>query len=190
MPHLLSAMASRGRYGRVVPHVAGDVLELGCGVGRITELVPAGQITSYSGVDHDERVLAEAKQRHPEGRFAQVDLDDDPLIEGPFDVVLMVALIEHVYNQKHLFTQAREALRPGGRIVLTTPTPFGNDVVHRMAAEVGLLAKAAVEDHVVVYNKRRFQTLASDLNLELSRYRRFQLGCNQLVVLRRPDASS
>ena len=71
------------------------------------------------------------------------NLGKDPLdLDRKFDVVLMVALIEQIIDH----------LKPGGKIVITTPTMFGNDIVHRIGAKFGLFSKSAVDDYVVTIN--------------------------------------
>lgn len=97
----------------------------------------------------------------------------------------MVALIEHLFNQQHVMSEVANALKPGGIIVMTTPTPFGNDVVHRLGASIGLFAKAAVDDHIVIYNHHRFRLMAKEVDLQLKSYRKFQFFCNQIAVLAR-----
>ena len=69
----------------------------------------------------------------------------------------MIAIIEHIWNQRFLFEQVLKNLKPSGKIVITTPTPFGNDFVHALGAKVGLFAKSAVDDHIMIYNKKRFK---------------------------------
>jgi SAM-dependent methyltransferase len=104
--------------------------------------------------------------------------------EERFDTVLMVAFIEHVYNQKRLFTEVLRHLQPDGRIVITTPTPRG-DRIHCWGTSLSLFAQAAKDDHPIIFSKQRFRVFAKHFGLEIEAYRRFQLGCNQLVVLRR-----
>ena len=58
--------------------------------------------------------------------------------------------------------------------------------MHRTGARLGLFSKVAADDHIVIYNKKRFQILASDFGLSIERYERFQFGCNQLVILSLP----
>ena len=60
------------------------------------------------------------------------------------------------------------ALKPNGRIVLTTPTVIGNDLVHRLGASVGLFSQDAQDDHIVIFNKRRFEVLANEVGLDLA----------------------
>lgn len=185
---LLSPYIKRQRLAMVAPYVRGDVLELGCGPGTALDHW-AGRMDSYTGVDYRDDLVRTLRKRHPEHTFHTRNLDDDPLdFPGQFDVVLMIALIEHVYNTKHLMTQAAARLKPGGELVITTPTPIGNDLVHRLGAALGLFARSAADDHVSVFNRARFDIMARDFGLQIARYRRFQVGCNQLVVLRRRAA--
>ena len=182
---LLSNTIKRQRLRMVAPYIRGDVLDVGCGPALILETCRA-RITSYTGIEHTDARVAALRRQCPGHTFLVRDLDTDPLAGcGQFDVILLVAVIEHVYNQKHLLQQLAPLLKPEGRLVITTPTPFGNDVVHRIGAALGLFSKDAAHGHVVIYNKRRLALLAREFGLMLEHYRRFQCGCNQLAVLRR-----
>ena len=122
----------------------------------------------------------------PQAKMYRRNLDKDPLdLNMRFDVVSMVALIGQIWNQRFLFEQIIAHLKPRGKIVITTPTPFGNDIVHRLGAKLGLFAQSAVDDHMVIYNKLRFKNVAPEFNLKLEEYRTFQFFCNQLVVLKK-----
>lgn len=183
---LLTQRLKGQRLAMALGHVSGDVLELGCGPALLLAR-QGGQINSYTGVERSPRDVARLQKQYPEATFLAADLDEDrPVFPRAYDTVLMLALVEHVYNQKRLFEMATGALKPGGRIVITTPTPFGNDVVHRIGAAIGLFSQEAADDHIVIYNRRRFALVARDFGLRLAHYRRFQLGCNQLAVLERP----
>ncbi|MEX0922810.1 MAG: class I SAM-dependent methyltransferase [Rhodovibrionaceae bacterium] len=180
---LLSKSIARTRQSKALGLVRGDVLELGCADGRLYGLCRE-RIGRYVGVDYSETALARARERYPEANFLKRNIEHEELgFEAEFDSILMVALIEHIFNQGFLLGQCARALRPGGRIVLTTPTPFGNDVVHRIGAPLGLFHRSAMDDHIVIYNKKRLQTAAKEFGLVLDRYETFQLGCNQLAVL-------
>lgn len=95
----------------------------------------------------------------------------------------MIALIEHLFNQQHIMSEVVDALNPNGIVVMTTPTPFGNDIVHRLGGNMGLFAKAAVDDHIVIYNHHRFRLMAGEVGLQIKSYRTFQFFCNQIVIL-------
>jgi 2-polyprenyl-3-methyl-5-hydroxy-6-metoxy-1,4-benzoquinol methylase len=182
---LLSSLLTSWRFKMARPYLQGDVLDIGCGWNPIVTQAPTS-LASYVGIE-DQHVAAKLHQRFPQHHFLSVDLEDDSFDLGrQFDVILMLAVIEHIYNQKHLMQKVLAHLKPEGRIVITTPTPFGNDVVHRLGAAMGLFSKQAAEDHVVIYNGHRFKILAREFGLEIERYCRFELSCNQLVVFRKP----
>ncbi len=182
----LSRMLAHWRHEMIRPYIHGDVLDLGCGNPVILEKF-ADSMDSYCGVEQSAKWVESISARFPNARMYQRDLDRDALDLGRrFDVVLMIALIEHIWNQRFLFEGVIDCLKPGGRIVITTPTPFGNDIVHRLGAKLGLFARSAVDDHIVIYNRLRFDNLAREFGLKLENYRRFQFFCNQLGVLRKP----
>jgi len=169
------------------PYIYGDVLDLGCGDAFILRQF-SSSINYYCGIEWSLKHIGSVLKRFPDAGIYRRNLDKDPLdLDRKYDVVLMVALIEHIWNQRFLFEQIVDHLKPGGKIVITTPTPFGNDIVHRLGAKLGLFAQSAVDDHMVIYNKVRFRNLASEFALKIEIYRTFQLFCNQLVVLKKVD---
>ncbi len=180
---ILSPYIREQRKKYVKPYVRGDVLDLGCGQADFFDLCKK-KITTYSGIDGDPAVIARMRKKFPHATFSQADFDEDELkLNKTFDTILMVGLVEHLYNQKHIMKEAKKYLKPKGIIVITTPTPLGNDIFHRIGSSIRLFSPAARDDHVVIYNKKRFQILAKDLGFKILRYRTFQFGCNQIVVL-------
>lgn len=181
---LLSKYIQNVRLRKAGPYIRGDVLDLGCG-GAVVKDLFGERIASYVGVEQRGAALDAVRADHLDARFHARDLDSDPLkLRRKFDSILMIALVEHLFNQKHAFQEVVRHLKPQGRIVVTTPTVFGNDIVHRLGASIGLFAKSAVDDHIVIYNKKRFHILARELGLSLERYCKFEFGCNQLAVLK------
>lgn len=180
---ILSNYLAKSRIKKVAPFIHGAVLDLGCASGQILRN-HSDTITHYTGIDYAEHFIQELKKKHAQHRFHTLNLDDDPLpFQEEFDCITMIAIVEHLFNQKHVFVQARKALKPGGKILITTPTVFGNDVAHRVGAALGFFAKSAVEDHIVIYNRKRFEILARESGLQLIKHELFQSGCNQFAIL-------
>lgn len=185
---LLSQYLSSSRMGMIVPHIKGDVLDVGCQNGRFRDLA-RNQIGRYVGVDIDPEQLELARKAHPDCEFHLCDVDAKlPDFDEEFDTVILCAVIEHLFNQKLVMSALAKALRPGGRILITTPTPFGNDIVHRAGSAVGLFSSVARDDHIVIYNRLRFEILAREVSLKLASYKQFQLGCNQRAILEKAAA--
>jgi SAM-dependent methyltransferase len=169
----------------MAPYISGRVVEFGCGPAN--SLVRHGdRIEAYCGIDSSARAIVRLREAFPHHTFVCADLGE-PIEELPFqaDSLLMIALIEHIFDQKTLMDSAVSCLAPGGRIVVTTPTPLGNDLVHRVLGFFGFLGKTATQGHYVIYNGARLRLLAETYGLTIERYTTFQLGCNQLVVMRK-----
>jgi len=182
---LLSRYLARQRYSKIAPHLKGDVLDLGCSKAQIFEEY-GSQMSSYSGIERSIQLVESLKTKYPNKLFVQRDLDSENLdIQKKFDCVLMVAVIEHLFNQKFVMDEIKQVLKPGGIVLITTPTPIGNDLIHRLGASMGFFAKSAVDDHIVIYNRLRFKILADEVGLEVEHHQYFQGYCNQFTILKK-----
>jgi SAM-dependent methyltransferase len=97
------------------------VLDLGCGAGRfVAALRDAG--ADPVGVEIAEAALARARAVAP-GADLRLLADDGsiPLEHGSVDLVWCSEVLEHVADGAHLLQEARRALAPGGRILVTVP---------------------------------------------------------------------
>jgi len=104
----------------------GDVLEIGAGSGRLAlSLAAAGlRFESYTASDFSSSRLAglRAQLRDPRFRVLELDLEQPPqALEGCFDAVILVALIEHLFDPLRALCAVRRMLRPGGLAFLDTP---------------------------------------------------------------------
>lgn len=187
---LLTKFLVGSRMKKIEPYISGDVLDLGCNNAAVYQQHSA-KIERYAGVDISQDNVSLLGASFPNASFYSRDLDEDRLDFGDsFDVVLMVALIERLFNQKHIMKQVFSTLKPGGRVVITTPTPFDNDVVHKIGASLGLFSRVAAADHIVVFNKKRLGLLAQETGFLVDEYRTFQFGCNQLCILKKVAINS
>ncbi|MHA7131816.1 class I SAM-dependent methyltransferase [Algoriphagus namhaensis] len=170
----------------VLPYLKGDILDIGCGPGRNLELLKERNIpfSSYTGIEIDENLIQSLSTQYSDSKFYKVDLDVEKIpVDRKFDTIVLLAVVEHVFNLKFLFSQLADLLKLDGRIIVTTPTPFGNDIVHRIGTSIGLFDKeGGQDDHIVIFNKKRLQILGNEVGLEIEEYRIFQLACNQICV--------
>ena len=96
---------------------ARDILELGVGTGmtakRVLAVHPKAKLV---GIDESEAMLAEADVAGD----LRVSRLEDPLPEGPFDLVVSCLAIHHLDadGKRDLFRRIAAVLRPGGRFVL------------------------------------------------------------------------
>jgi SAM-dependent methyltransferase len=111
----------------------GRVLDVGCSSGYLARrLVDRGAVVV--GIDSDEQAAEEARAVCEQVVVGDVESMPLPFPEHSFDVVLCGDLIEHLRDPEAFLARVRPLLRPGGRLVLTTPN------VANWAMRLGLLA--------------------------------------------------
>ena len=98
---------------------AATALDLGCGDGRLSELLQAGSLTL---ADVSQVALERARARLPNATAVTLEPDAQlPLPDNGFDLVLCAETLEHVRDVQLLLSEVRRVLRPGGRLAVTTP---------------------------------------------------------------------
>jgi SAM-dependent methyltransferase len=97
------------------------VLDLGCGAGRfVAALRDAG--ADAVGVELAEAALERARRNAPGADLRLLEPDGSlPLEHASVDLVWCSEVLEHVADTAHLLLEARRVLRPGGRLLCTTP---------------------------------------------------------------------
>jgi trans-aconitate 2-methyltransferase len=96
-------------------------VDLGCGPGNSTEVLAAAlPDATVTGLDSSADMIAAARTRLPDIRFAQADIEtwSD---EGPFDVILSNAVFQWVRNHETLFPRFVGRLAPGGSLAIQMP---------------------------------------------------------------------
>jgi ubiquinone/menaquinone biosynthesis C-methylase UbiE len=106
------------RFVAALPE-AEHVLDLGCGDGRLTAKLKAGNVTA---ADVSEVALRRAERRVPEAEIARVPVDGRlPFVDSEFELVVCIETIEHVRDVQLFLSEIRRVLRPGGGLALSTP---------------------------------------------------------------------
>lgn len=127
-----SFAASRGETEPGLERVLAEVhpgdrlLDLGCGQGRIAQLLPAG--VAYTGLDYAPALLSIAQQQAEAAGLSACFVVGDLLAEtwpeavgGPFEWVVLRAVLHHIpgyANRLAVLRRAAERLTPQGRLVL------------------------------------------------------------------------
>lgn len=171
------------RFTVALPHMSGRVLDVGCNTGTLLER--AHRVESYVGVDVDPECVRSIEEKRPgvEVYCADVQRESLPVTE-PFDTLVALAVIEHLSSPRDFLKRYVPALKMGSTIVLTTPTPLGEQV-HRMLQKIHLTAAACSELHQKIYRMPELEEMLKSHGFDIIEARRFELGMNQLVAGRR-----
>jgi SAM-dependent methyltransferase len=96
-----------------------SILEVGCGTGgNLAMLHRFGMVTGVEA-DADAASMARARKVAP---IVSGELPNNiPGLSGPFDLIALFDVLEHVAKDRASLAYLHGLLRPGGRIVLTVP---------------------------------------------------------------------
>ena len=132
------------------------VLDLGCGSGEFTaELARAGA-RDVIGAEVAESAIARARERYPTLDFRLIPVDGPlPFEDNMFELVWASEVIEHVADTARWLSEVRRVLRPGGRVLITTPSHG------RLRLLLGGVESYSdpLGDHLHLYTRRALESL-------------------------------
>jgi 2-polyprenyl-3-methyl-5-hydroxy-6-metoxy-1,4-benzoquinol methylase len=95
------------------------VLDVGCNDGYVTSLIKA-QNNHVIGCDVSKKQIEKAKKNGIDARYHDIT-SRWPSWMNDFDVIILGDVIEHVFDTDFLLDNCFQALRPGGKLIITTP---------------------------------------------------------------------
>jgi SAM-dependent methyltransferase len=108
-------------YVALREHCAGAVvLEAGCGEGYGADLL-SDTAAAVVGLDYDAVTAAHVARAYPRVRAVRGNLATLPVRSSTVDVVANLQVIEHLWDQEGFLAECARVLRPGGRLLVTTP---------------------------------------------------------------------
>ncbi len=102
-------------------HIAGRILDLGCGTGWKAAYFQREPSNSVIAVDRDARLLEFGRKTFGVESLVEGDACALAFPSATFDWVLAVEVIEHLARPDLLLREVHRVLRPGGKLLLTTP---------------------------------------------------------------------
>jgi len=97
-----------------------NVLELGCGIGRITEYISDTTHATITGIDFASKALDKARERTKNKKdriqFLKVDLDDLQFEADSFDTIIEIDNLSFVKNLEHTIERMIKIIQPGGQM--------------------------------------------------------------------------
>ncbi|MCM1150546.1 MAG: class I SAM-dependent methyltransferase [Alistipes sp.] len=105
-------------YHAASERIEGDVLEIGTGSGYGIEVV-APRAARF--VTIDKHAPAAELTQVPGAEFRQATVPPLPFADGEFDCAISFQVIEHIEKDAEFVREIHRILRPGGRLILTTP---------------------------------------------------------------------
>ena len=118
-------------------YIAGDVLEVGAGLGTNTDLIKNPQVRSIHSIEPDEALAARMYDAVRAIPGVTAGAGTICSVSGRlFDSIVYIDVLEHIEDDKSELAQAFHLLRPGGRLIVLAPalqalySPFDKAIGH------------------------------------------------------------
>lgn len=167
---------------------------------KITSGIPDGSILCDVGCGPRGALLFTVKERisrgygfdrrvedKADGKITLKNLDMDreniPLDDNSMDAVTSLAVLEHLDNPRHILGEIFRILKPGGTLLLTTPTPAAKPVLEFLAYRAGLVSRREIDEHKHYFNLEELRKILEETGFRPDNIncRIFQLGFNNFV---------
>jgi SAM-dependent methyltransferase len=184
---LLESFLRAQRLNRVLPYIKGyqncELLDIGCGweARLLKEVEP--YIYRGFGVDFKAPKILTDKIR-----TISVTLEDRlPFEDASFDLITLLAVLEHLDHPLSILRECARLLRPGGAILLTVPSWRAKPVLEFLAFRLGIVSADEIRDHKRYFNREDLFELFGEVDsLSIKRHQYFQFGFNnQLVAIKK-----
>lgn len=107
---------------KFTPHIGGDILEVGCGIGNFTKLL--AEYGRVWAIDINRKYLENLKKGLKEGvcaGYGDIEKGDYFFKEKKFDVIVCLNVLEHIKNDGMALKNLSNLLKPGGKLILLVP---------------------------------------------------------------------
>lgn len=145
------------------------VLDFGAADGRtlleIRKLLGPG---SFTGIEHSPELISFADKLPMDTQLVQGDVTNLPeyIKSQTFDVVIALALLEHLPKPIKAVRQAFSVLSPGGIFIASSPNPTWDKISDFLGLGLG-------EYHLSRMNRAKMIKVVNDSGLELVTYEQF-----------------
>lgn len=109
---------------RLAPLEGTRLLDIGCGSGEYTSVM-SHNFEAVDAIDIEpERLELFEQQRPHNATVAAMSANELNFDDDTFDVVTLIEVLEHLVDPVVALIEIRRVLKPGGRLLLTTPNRF------------------------------------------------------------------
>jgi ubiquinone/menaquinone biosynthesis C-methylase UbiE len=156
------------------------VADLGCGDGDI--LKKLHEKKDFALAVGADLLVNESDDKNI--RFIRCDISELPLDDASFDCVLMLAILEHLdlVKVEKVLNEVQRVLRPGGKLLMTSPTPLSKPLLEFMAYRLGVISRLEIEDHKHYYSKAEVDRLLNSSGFKKIKSGHFQLLMNAYYI--------
>src|SRR5688572_24237227 len=113
----------RARVLELLPTKLGDVVDVGCGPGVMTDAA-LDRGGTFLGIDLSPEMVREAREKFSDRQNASFRVGDIEHLDLPaasFDQVICMAVLEYLATPDLALAEIARILKPGGTVIITVP---------------------------------------------------------------------
>lgn len=170
------------RLQRVLPHIPKNSILLDVGCGRAAAFLKAVSLHVKQGFGVDFKVKDEEFLNIT---TTQIKLDTHlPFKDCSFDIVTMLAVLEHIENEQQILKEVYRVLIPGGKLIITVPSVWSQPVLEFLAYKLKIVSEAEIRDHKRYYNRQKLKTVLVEITgFQEFHHQYFQFGMNNFCTV-------
>jgi len=102
-----------------------------------------------------------------------------------FDCVTLLAVLEHLAQPEEILEEAYRILKPGGVLLLTTPTPLSQPLLEFLAFKLRLISQEEISDHKRYFSGKEIQSILHGIGYQAVELSTFQFKLNNFAAARK-----
>ncbi|MCW6037307.1 class I SAM-dependent methyltransferase [Spirulina subsalsa FACHB-351] len=179
---LLEPILRNFRLKKVVKNISKNstLLDIGCGTSATFLKSISSHIKQGVGVDFKVNPIEINNIK-----TIQIKLDDQlPFQDESFEVVTMLAVLEHIEYEQEILKEIKRILKPNGKLILTVPSVWSKPILEFLAYQLKIVSEAEIRDHKRYYNRNKLrQSLVVNAGFQEFQHQYFQLWMNNFCTV-------
>lgn len=172
----------RLRFAKVVRYIPKNsiVCDIGCSSDAFFLKNISGRIERGIGFDEEVENYRDSNLELRKIKiFREIPLEDERC-----DAVTMLAVLEHLTEPRLILSESWRILKPGGRLILTTPTPLAKSILEFLAFKLRLISQDEIKGHKNYFWPADVKKMLreSGFKNESIKSRYFEFFLNSLIV--------
>lgn len=168
IPYSMGARRKRKTMPLLIDVHKKRILDVGCASGYIGETLRR-QGNYVVGIDIVKKDIAKAKKVLNKAYIFDIETDNTKILGENYDLIIMVEVMEHLFDPEEAVKRFLPLLKPGGQILLSTP-----NVVHlyiRLKFLLGIFEyqeeTVINKSHIHFFTRPTFIKMIRKLDLEI-----------------------
>ena len=161
------------RINKVLPHIQGELLDIGCGLNQLKKAYGKGVGVDVYKWDNVDIVVENTAQL--------------PFEDNSFDTITIIAALNHIPNRGEVIKECYRLLKPDGKMIITMIPPVISTVWHflRKPWDVDQSERGMKEGEVYGLTKSQIVDLFGQQKFKLSLDEGFMMNINRLYIFKK-----